>query len=579
LTDFSRLVTNLHSDVSTSTRAQAYGLGDMTNDLAVNFADFVAFRTAYNMVHGAGAFEAATGIPEPAAATLLMLGSALWMYVRRRRAATVRNLDAQHDCNSIGLHVCFRRSTLMVRMSSVVLAAVTPMLVLAANVNAQLVSNWGLETGQAGATLTEGAEGSFSTTIPTGNAGPRALLPSPVNLTDVGDILQFSGTVSMSNAPGNQQLRWGIFNTNGHATGTLGSGLWTGADATGWLGYMTQLGGGNGNDRIAGRDGTSGGGVWLSNTNAYQVGAGPGAQPSVAANTPYNFTLKLTRTGATTVKTDYTFVGGTVNRSGSFVDNVGASAGVTSYDAVGFLLNGNTGSGTFSNISVTIPKELRLRVNMTTGGVTVVNGTDTPLAINYYEIRSATGALNLAGWNSFDDQEGTDPIGTGWDEAGGSSGSILSEVNLLSSTSLAAASSLGLGSAFTAGGTQDLVFSYSLPNQSALTTAFVEYVSGGVPGDYNEKNIVDTADYAVWRKNVGAASIPNRGAGIVGNVGPADYDFWRAHFGAVTGSGAASAIGAATVPESATVALAVLVLASLLPRMRRRAATEPLVRP
>ena len=103
------------------------------------------------------------------------------------------------------------------------------------------------------------------------------------------------------------------------------------------------------------------------------------------------------RTGATSIKTDYSFVGGTVNRSGSFTDNGGASAGVTSFDAVGFLLNGNTGSGTFSNVSVITPKELRLRVNTTTGGVSVVNGTDTPMAFSYYEIRSASGALNLAG--------------------------------------------------------------------------------------------------------------------------------------------------------------------------------------
>ena len=112
-----------------------------------------------------------------------------------------------------------------------------------------------------------------------------------------------------------------------------------------------------------------------------------------------------------------------------------------------------------------------------------------------------------------------------------------------------------------------MTFSYGLFGQSTLTSAFVEYVSGGVPGDYNQNNVVDTADYVVWRKSVGTGSIPNRGAGIVGNVGQADYDYWRAHFGAVTGAGAA--IGTATIPEPTTAAMAVMVLIALLTAIRK----------
>ena len=101
-----------------------------------------------------------------------------------------------------------------------------------------------------------------------------------------------------------------------------------------------------------------------------------------------------------------------------------------------------------------------------------------------------------------------------------------------------------------------------------LTSAFVEYVSGGVPGDYNQNNVVDTADYVVWRKSVGTGSIPNRGAGIVGNVGQADYDYWRAHLGAVTGAGSGAAIGAAMIPEPATAAMAIMVLIAWLTAIR-----------
>jgi hypothetical protein len=49
-------------------------------------------------------------------------------------------------------------------------------------------------------------------------------------------------------------------------------------------------------------------------------------------------------------------------------------------------------------------------------------------------------------------------------------------------------------------------------------------------GDYNGNNAVDAADYVTWRKNIGQATLNNRGANITGPVGQADYDYWRAHF-------------------------------------------------
>src|SRR3989304_5355268 len=96
---------------------------------------------------------------------------------------------------------------------------------------AAFVTGWGFETGFKNATLTEGVAGSFSTTVPTGNAAPRALLSSPFDFADVGDMALLCGTVTMSNAPGNQQLRFGLFDTNGRNVGTLSGGLGAGAAA------------------------------------------------------------------------------------------------------------------------------------------------------------------------------------------------------------------------------------------------------------------------------------------------------------------------------------------------------------
>ena len=109
-------------------------------------------------------------------------------------------------------------------------------------VQAALISGWGLETGGQNAVLTESIPGSFSTTTPTGDARPRASLPSSISF-NIGDQILLSGVVTLQNSPGNQQFRWGLFDSTGHATGTLSGGLWSGSDPLGWKGYLTRLGG------------------------------------------------------------------------------------------------------------------------------------------------------------------------------------------------------------------------------------------------------------------------------------------------------------------------------------------------
>ena len=41
-----------------------------------------------------------------------------------------------------------------------------------------------------------------------------------------------------------------------------------------------------------------------------------------------------------------------------------------------------------------------------------------------------------------------------------------------------------------------------------------------LPGDFNHDNLVNAADYVVWRNGLGTSYIPN------------DFDIWRTHFGA-----------------------------------------------
>ncbi len=61
-----------------------------------------------------------------------------------------------------------------------------------------------------------------------------------------------------------------------------------------------------------------------------------------------------------------------------------------------------------------------------------------------------------------------------------------------------------------------------------------KFVASPLPGDYNQNGVVDTADYVVWRSNLGiGTSLANDDTP---GVGPDDFDRWRAHFGQLVGN-------------------------------------------
>ena len=99
---------------------------------------------------------------------------------------------------------------------------------------------------------------------------------------------------------------------------------------------------------------------------------------------------------------------------------------------------------------------------------------------------------------------------------------------------------------FSPGGETATDFSFDGANYSFSVLS----PSAGLPGDYNEDNVVDAADYTVWRDNLGADTIPNRAAGSSGPVGTDDYAYWKAHFGeSLSGSGG---LAGGAVPEPTT---------------------------
>jgi hypothetical protein len=526
LTDYLNLRDHMHTDLTplALTRVENYAMGDVNGDSLVNFQDFTAFRNSYIQVNGSGSFEAMlTSVPEPSA---FLLGTMCAMAARLGARRTGKTTNVTNHATNTGDANTGEKTTMSgdrqvqrLRVPSFLSLAVAAAaaLLAAGQAKAQLVTGWGLDTTLANATLTEGVPGSFSVTTPSGNAGPRALLASPISLANVGDIIKLSGNATIQNSLGNQQFRFGLYNTNSHATGTLAGGVWTGADVTGWLGYMFQVGGAGGTDAVRGRTGT-GAGVWLSNTDTYIVGSTATAV-TAPANTPYAWSLTLARTSATAVRADYSFVGGTISRIGSYTDEAaGASASLASFNAVGFLLNANTGSAQISNVTVEVPKILRLRVNTTTGFVGIANrDATTTIAANYYEITSAAGALAPPTWMSLDGNATAST--TSWEKAGGSSANILSETNLLGSLPFAPQGpNAALGKAFTPASTQDLVFRYGLPDGS-IQTGFVEYVAGGPAGDFDVDGDVDGRDFLAWQRGLGTAFTA------------ADLTAWRNTFG------------------------------------------------
>ncbi len=82
-----------------------------------------------------------------------------------------------------------------------------------------------------------------------------------------------------------------------------------------------------------------------------------------------------------------------------------------------------------------------------------------------------------------------------------------------------------------------------------MSIVLSSFIAVGLPGDYNHNNVVDAADYVLWRNTLGQT-----GSGLAadgngnGQIDAADFDIWRAHFGQTAGSGAASSANFA-VPE------------------------------
>jgi hypothetical protein len=535
-TDYGTLMTNIHTSLAGLTRVDGYRRGDMTGDGAINFSDFAAFRTAYDVANGAGAF--AQLVPEPGSLALCFLGGAFAVGASRRR----RRLSVAAGALVLGL--------LTINTASAV-----PLIAVDFDDREQAQR----DLTDVGNTQTGFQSFQMPGTVPaTGNAASSTVATTNVLAGYTVTLAPFDDLLDENNVTAGVQSNTGAVDDRDRATPVDGGAL-TYAQV-----YDDFIFAGASTGPTGGIDVSVSGGALLPNkaynVSVYSYDSGSGGTRTANWFDATNTTSPILTTswaGAAannpTNNDQYKFTGIAQTDASGVLKVLGRNA-------TGYITSG-TGTGAvqpavFINaIEINEFAGLTLEVNLGNGATRLLNEQAGSLALGYYEIRSIGGALNTVGWNSLDDQENPDPVGTGWDEAASSSANILSEGNLLGQSTLAGSGGdLPLGTAFTPAAAQDLRFFYAEFADTALRAGFVKYVGvpPGVAGDYNGNGVVDAADYVRWRNG---GPLQNEVA-TIGSVTAEDYAEWRSRFGNTSGSG--SSLGGGAVPEPTTLGLLAL---------------------
>jgi hypothetical protein len=446
-------------------------------------------------------------------------------------------------------------------LKSCLLIAFAVLMPVATIARAAPVTNWFAVNAQTGATSTKPLAGAATDSPVLGNgtndSAAQVALYADISgsLNGCADIelangqeVTLTGSATLSGIVGSiEQFRWGLFN---EAVAPF--------DAASWRGYIAS----NSN-------GPSGGALRVKEAEVgtfAQTGSAVTLATAQDGSTfdddTYQFSLSVSRFNEQVV----------VDASLTSSDNwsqVWSNVAVTSpsqvnysFNRVGFLAGNGMHADqiSFSDIDVTVASIDTLTLQVTTtgthaGAVQIRNRQLLTSEIEFYEVLSPSGALNAGSWTTLNEQEGSDPPLEGWEEAAGNNSNLLSEYRLFSTTSIAPSNSLSLGSAFVVGGEEDLQFNIGLAD-GTLLRGIVEYIPGGLTGDYNDDNFVDAADYVVWRKNAGTKnSLPNDPIG--GAIGAAQYENWRASLGS-SGAGASASAAESAVPEPSAWILALV---------------------
>lgn len=446
LDDWTTFISHHKEDLSALTGAATYVYGDLDGNGANDFGDFAIFAQSYDAENGAGAFAAL--VPEPTCWAMLGLALVCGGFLLRRRRRTA--------CPTL----------LAVFLAAIVIGWGTE----STQAQGPLISSW--EMGLEGWVVPDNSSGDVTVTL------------------DTSDVAVTEGEQSLAMMQSDGDFSWNAF--------------------------MHWEPGDDGFDRIA---------------NALRLGAdlfelqmSVGYDREAFDNTPTFL---------------QTFIAINSSRTWSQLDNLAeffppgdgswddvelrqidvpftqfdlASGEDTDFYDFFIGVNGDwQGPATFyfDNLrlqQVEFPPQITLEVDASTGSAALTNPGDEPLPFDYYEITSANGSLSMPNWNSLDLQNrdavdgpdngslAGDSVGEGWDMAGGSSVFDLTEANLLRQSVLGAGQSIDIGSPFSPGSTQDLVFRFrNADKPDSIVTGLVEYMSE-LFIDFDNDGLVDTAD-------------------------------------------------------------------------------------
>jgi hypothetical protein len=223
-----------------------------------------------------------------------------------------------------------------------------------------------------------------------------------------------------------------------------------------------------------------------------------------------------------------------------------------------------------------------------TGEVRLLNRGTSPIPIVFYQIISAGDALNGSSsvWKSitttYDSPSGTFP-GNGlidstgqWQIISATSDELTEAVFSGPGGSLPATRAISLGQIWNpfSAPFPDLVF-----NVQADSGPIPVSIELALEGDYSANQIIDQADYVIWRRYLDSTTMLIPDGNLDGIVDTADNAIWQQHFGTIlplppygigVGSAAAENLETGVVPEPATISLMLLAAAGFRLNLRRR---------
>ncbi len=575
--DWELFYPNTLADLNSLSTAEAYLRGDLDGDNDNDFQDFRIFKSDFIVVNGQSAWNAL--VPEPSSWTLLVAGLAALSCVRRRaRPMNQRaicgqenqGLDPTDVAGTTGNHTSNRRLTWLLLLL-VVLGGSW----LVPSAHAQLTHYVPFDAGYVAGNDLNGSGGSDlgfgSNTWFDGAATGTGSAVVAGNLSAPDPVLSAGNHARTANSEFNLAFYTFDQNSNG-MNGEPEDALQTGehwlsfvarSDANAFFGGLSLVKFFGPEVLYIGKVGGAGGTQWGIDSGGNAIAAGGDITQDTF------LVAKLTLGPGANDDTVDLFINPAFGASPPAIPDLTASfnedpSGNRGLDEIrlgsqngAFFADEIRIGASFADVAVPDPtfQTLTLEVDTLSGNVRLQNKSAQPFTIDYYQVSSASGALNTDGWLSLDEQN-FDAANGGWNEAGGSNANQLAELFLnASGSTIGAGFDESLGTAFDPsvlgiGMDGDLQFRFGVVG-GGLVTGAISYVSNAVNCDFNGDSAcnIDDLNQLLAEGPIagGVAVMPGvneefdlNGDNVINN---ADRDLWLASAASENGLDSAYLVG------------------------------------